>query len=116
MLDFVEDGNYSPLWYVQHEESLDLADVRYQEKALDDCKSAIIKAIVEMSGEEKNVDVLVDQSEPAKPGGAFVYRMVEWIRTFVTRHAYDPCRDDLATCATLSLGNLTRRGVAFIFD
>lgn len=115
ILNFIEQGNYAPLWYVQHETSFDSADVRNQEKAFDDCKAAVIKAIVEMSGEDKNVDVLIDPSDQIRPGGAFVSRMVNWIRAFVTSGQYGNARDDLVICATLSLGNVTRRGIVLYF-
>ncbi|KAG6337204.1 hypothetical protein ID866_1876 [Astraeus odoratus] len=111
MLDFIEQGNYAPLWYVQHEASFDPADVRNQEKAFDDCKAAVIKAVVEMAGEDKNVDVLIDTSDQTKPGGAFISRMVNWIRTFVAGGKYGNTRDDLVICASLSLGNVMRREV-----
>lgn len=110
MLDFIEQGSYAPLWYVQHETSLDDGEVRSQEKAFDDCKAAVIKAVVEVSGEEKNTDVLCDDSEEIYPGGRFVSRMVNWIRIFVTMRNHGNLRDDLVICATLALGNLTRRG------
>ncbi|KAH7930821.1 hypothetical protein BV22DRAFT_1101534 [Leucogyrophana mollusca] len=111
MLDFIEIGNYAPLWYVQGDASLEnsLFEVRSKEKAFDDCKAAIIKAVVEVSGEDKNVDVLCDDSEEGKPGGDFVSRLVSWIRAFVSQGSGGNARDDLAICATLSLGNLTRR-------
>lgn len=115
ILDFIEQGNYAPLWYVQHEDSFDPADVRNQEKAFDDCKAAVIKAIVEISGEDKNVDVLIDASDQTKPGGAFVSRMVNWIRAFVASGQYGNARDDLVICATLTLGNVTRRGIVPLF-
>lgn len=110
MLDFIEQGSYAPLWYVQHETSLDNGEVRSQEKAFDDCKAAVIKAVVEVSGEEKNTDVLCDDLEEIYPGGRFVSRMVNWIRAFVTSGNHGNLRDDLVICATLALGNLTRRG------
>jgi len=109
MLNFIEQGSYAPLWYVQHETSLDDGEVRSQEKAFDDCKAAVIKAVVEVSGEEKNTDVLCDDSEEIYPGGIFVCRMVNWIRAFVTTGSYGNLRDDMVICATLALGNLTRR-------
>ncbi|KIJ06186.1 hypothetical protein PAXINDRAFT_20608 [Paxillus involutus ATCC 200175] len=109
MLNFIEQGNYAPLWYVRHETSLDDNEVKSQEKAFDDCKAAVIKAVVEVSGEEKNVDVLCDDSEEMYPGGQFVSRMVNWIRSFVTAGSYANVRDDMVICATLALGNLTRR-------
>lgn len=110
MLNFIEQGSYAPLWYVQHETSLDDGEVRSQEKAFDDCKAAVIKAVVEVSGEEKNTDVLCDESEEIYPGGKFISRMVSWIRAFVTTGSSGNLRDDMVICATLALGNLTRRG------
>lgn len=110
ILDFIEQGSYAPLWYVQHETSLDGSEVRSQEKAFDDCKAAVIKAVVEVSGEEKNTDVLCDDSEETYPGGKFISRMVNWIRAFVATGSYGNVRDDMVICATLALGNLTRRG------
>ncbi|KAI6039034.1 hypothetical protein EDC04DRAFT_3112751 [Pisolithus marmoratus] len=109
MLDFIEQGSYAPLWYVQHEASFSMADARNQEKAFDDCKAAVIKAVVEMSGEDKNIDVLVDESDPTKSGGPYISRMVNWIRHFVLGSMHGNARDDLVICATLSLGNLVRR-------
>ncbi|KAF8559536.1 hypothetical protein OG21DRAFT_1430391 [Imleria badia] len=109
MLNFIEQGSYAPLWYVQHETSLDDREVRSQEKAFDDYKAAVIKAVVEVSGEEKNTDVLCDDSEEIYPGGKFVCRMVNWIRAFVTTGISGNPRDDMVICATLALGNLTRR-------
>lgn len=77
------------------------------EKKFDICKAALIKAIVEVAGEEKNEDVLWDETEEDQPGGAFVCRMVEWIRSCANGSTAG--RDDLVICATLSLGNLARR-------
>lgn len=120
MLDFIEKGNYPPLWY--SDGSVE-TEVSRMEKSFDICKAAVIKAIVEVAGEEKNEDVLWDDSEVAMPGGEFVFRMVEWIKSYViqsdkapteaetngpTSHSQD--RGDLIICATLSLGNLARRG------
>lgn len=110
MLNFIEQGSYAPLWYVQHETSLDDSEVRGREKAFDDCKAAVIKAVVEVSGEEKNADVVCDDSEETYPGGRFVCRMVNWIRAFVSAGSCGNLRDDMVICATLALGNLTRKG------
>ncbi|KAG9318442.1 hypothetical protein JVU11DRAFT_533 [Chiua virens] len=109
ILDFIEQGSYAPLWYVQHDTGLDDSEVRSQEKAFDDCKAAVIKAVVEVSGEEKNTDVLCDDSEEIYPGGKFISRMVNWVRVFVTAGSHGNLRDDMVICATLALGNLTRR-------
>ncbi|KIJ69418.1 hypothetical protein HYDPIDRAFT_80271 [Hydnomerulius pinastri MD-312] len=108
MLDFIEQGNYAPLWYVLHETSLDDSEVRSQEKAFDDCKAAVIKAVVEVPGDGGNVDVLWDDSDEQQPGGEFISRMVNWIRVFVTAGSHGNVRDDMVICATLTLGNLTR--------
>jgi hypothetical protein len=103
ILDFIEKGDYPPLW----SSSLDLASTSQMEKKFDICKAALIKAIVEVAGEDKNEDVLWDETEEDQPGGAFVCRMVDWIRSYVNGGRAD--RDDLIICASLSLGNLARR-------
>ncbi|KAF7966291.1 hypothetical protein HWV62_39207 [Athelia sp. TMB] len=100
ILDFIEKGDYPPLW---SESSLDSG---YQKK-FDICKAALIKAIVEVAGDDKNEDVLWDETEADQPGGAFVCRMVQWVRSYA--HEDIKGRDDLVICATLSLGNLARR-------
>jgi hypothetical protein len=108
MLEFVEKGQYAPLWYVQSETGLEGGDVSKKEKAFDDCKAAVIKAVVEVSGDDRNLDLLWDDSDDSRPGGEFVSRMIDWIRAFVSDGDND--RDDLVICATLSLGNITRGG------
>jgi hypothetical protein len=99
VLDFIEKGDYPPLW---SSSGLGL------EKKFDICKAALIKAIVEVAGENKNEDVLWDETEDDHPGGLFVCRMVHWVRTYARPGTAG--RDDLVICATLSLGNLARRG------
>lgn len=108
MLDFVEKGKYPPLWYVQSENGLEGGDVSKKEKAFDDCKAAVIKAVVEVSGDDRNLDILWDDSDNTQPGGEFVSRMIDWIRAFVNGETTGNGRDDLVICATLSLGNITR--------
>jgi hypothetical protein len=108
MLEFVEKGRYAPLWYVKSETGLEGGDVSKKEKAFDDCKAAVIKAVVEVSGDDRNLDLLWDDSDDSRPGGEFVSRMIDWIRAFVSDGNND--RDDLVICATLSLGNITRGG------
>ena len=62
-----------------------------------------------MAGEEKNTDVLWDDSNASAPGGAFVTRMVRWIQENAYSDLSKPSsRDDLVICATLVLGNLVR--------
>ena len=102
LLTFVEKGDYPPYWTPEERPS--------KEKGFDLGKGAIVKAIVEVAGEEKNIDTLWDDSEPDKPGGEFVSRMVGWIRTHTSLKETN--RDDLLICATLSLGNICRRGTS----
>lgn len=103
ILTFIDRGDYPPVWA-----SEPLAERQRRQKAFDICKAALIKAVVEVAGEEKNTDVLWDESEDEKPGGEFVSQMVTWIRTHKTLK--ETHRDDLVICATLCLGNLVRRG------
>ncbi|KAI0637070.1 hypothetical protein C8Q77DRAFT_1095851 [Trametes polyzona] len=102
LLTFVEKGDYPPYW-----SSESPGERAAKEKGFDLGKGALVKAIVEVAGEEKNTDTLWDDSEADKPGGAFVSRMVEWIRTH--KSLKEGNRDDLIICATLSLGNICRR-------
>lgn len=106
ILDFIEQGSPHPKW----QES----DRKKKEKSLAMCKAALIKSVVEVAGEEHNEEVLWDESNPEKPGGEFICRMVDWVKTYVSdvaaNHETGTGRDDLVICATLSLGNLARRG------
>lgn len=106
MLDFIEYGAYSPYW--KHLPELDL---KKKQKSLDICKAALVKSVVEVSGEERNGEILWSDSEKDNPGGLFVSRVVDWIRSYAEPQSSN-CqsdRDDLVICGTLSLGNLTRR-------
>ncbi|KAJ7774775.1 hypothetical protein B0H16DRAFT_1508334 [Mycena metata] len=113
ILDFIENGDYPPFWQT----ALSEADRKRRERVFDNCKAALIKSVVEVAGEERNEDVLWDDSEENKPGGEFVCRMVHLIKKYVsdmdrsTEVARDSFagRDDLVICASLSLGNLARR-------
>lgn len=91
VLDFIERGDYSPFWSDE--------DRPRRTKAFDMCKAALIKAVVEVAGEEKNVEVLWEETAE---GGPFVSRLVHWIKGERTR-------EDLVICATLALGNMVRR-------
>ena len=102
MLAFVDRGDYPPFWADGGSEGVQ------RQKGFDHCKAAIIKSIVELAGDEGSLDVLWDDSDPEKPGGEFVDTMVQWIRKH--KGLRDTGRDDLIICATLSLGNLVRRG------
>lgn len=116
MLEFIEYGDYPPLWNTTFTEP----ERKRKEKAFDICKAALIKSVVEVAGEERNGDVLWDESEE-KPGGEFVCKMVRWIKEYVEdidRSAKNPAsdspgshRDDMVICASLALGNLARRGM-----
>jgi hypothetical protein len=122
MLDFIENGDYHPLWYTDSE--VDEVEQKKRERSFDICKAAIIKVVVEVAGEDKNEEVLWDDSEK---GGDFVKRMVAWIKGyaagrsegkvpegFIEGPGSDPnlrIRDDLVICASLSLGNLSKRGM-----
>jgi hypothetical protein len=110
MIDFIERGGYPITW---RHSSIPKEERARKEKTFDMCKGALIKSVVEVSGEEKNEDVLWDDSDEARPGGDYVWTMVRWIKGFVADMEKDPAalhRDDLVICATLSLGNLARRG------
>ena len=112
ILDFIEKGDYSPLWRITSGAG-DFGRER-KEKAFDMCKAALIKSIVEVSGEEGIEDVLWSDSNSEKPGGEFICRMVEWIKAYVgdmdKGSGSAVGRDDLVICASLSLGNLVRKG------
>ncbi|KAJ7685139.1 hypothetical protein DFH06DRAFT_1157579 [Mycena polygramma] len=116
ILDFIEDGDYPPFWQTTFPET----DRKRRERVFDNCKAALIKSVVEVAGEERNEDVLWDDSEVNKPGGEFVCRMVHLIKKYVSdmdkstpgaavaKESFAG-RDDLVICASLSLGNLARR-------
>ncbi|KAH9934795.1 uncharacterized protein B0H18DRAFT_978305 [Fomitopsis serialis] len=96
MLEFLDKGDYPPYWSAESP-----SERASMEKGLDMCKAAVVKAVVEVAGEQNE---LWDDSNPEKPGGEFVDTMVQWIRSHGSlkeRH-----REDLIICATLSLGNL----------
>lgn len=106
IIEFIERGDYHPLWK-------DLpGDGGQRERAFDFCKAALIKAVVEVAGEEKNVDVLWDDSDEKQPGGPLVGQMVQWIKKH--KDLKDSNRDDLLVCATLTLGNLLRHGMFYL--
>lgn len=117
ILDFIEHGAYPPLW---SSSTLSDPERKRMEKVFDMCKAALIKSVVEVSGEDSNEDVLWDDSEEGQPGGSFVCRMVEWIKRYVaemdaavledgTQLESLNAREDMAICASLALGNLARR-------
>jgi len=105
ILEFIERGDYHPLWKDLPGESAQ------RERTFDLCKAALIKAVVEIAGEEKSVDVLWDDSDEKQPGGTLVGQMVQWIKK--NKDLKDSNRDDLLVCATLTLGNLLRHGAFY---
>lgn len=116
ILDFIAKGNYHPLWY--HDSDADQAELTRRERSFDICKAATIKAVVEVAAEEKNLDVLWDDTQTQTPGGSFVGKMVGWIKAYnsesekagVKENNKTDSREDLVICASLSLGNMCRRG------
>jgi len=108
ILEFIDNGDYHPLW-----KDL-LGDGAQRKRTFDFCKAALIKAVVEIAGEEKNDDVLWDESDEKQPGGALVGQMVNWIKRH--KDLKDDSRDDLLVCATLTLGNLLRHGTFHLFN
>lgn len=110
LLDFVEKGAPPGYWDACTDSE---AEKKRWSKSFGICKAAVIKAVVALAGEDKNLDVLWDSQVGSYPGGPFVERMVGWIKN--TRVGAgnegvdDEGRDDLIICATLSLGNLARR-------
>ena len=98
MLNFLDCGEYPPWW-------VDDPDRAGYERSFENCKAGIIRAVVEVAGEQKNTDILWDESEDDKPGGEFVSWMVRWIRK-----ADQQGKEGLVICATLTIGNLVRRG------
>ncbi|KAF9653096.1 hypothetical protein BDM02DRAFT_3153321 [Thelephora ganbajun] len=97
MLNFLDCGDYSPWW-------TDDPDRAAYERSFENCKAGIIRAVVEVAGEQKNTDILWDESEDDKPGGEFVSWMIQWIRK-----ADQKGKEGLVICATLAVGNLVRR-------
>jgi len=111
ILDFVESGDYPPTWSIPG--LIDDSERTQKEKELSICKAALVKAIVEITGEEKNLEILWEEPAVEQPGGRFVSRMVSWIRSYVKQvnDITDQIpRDDLIIVACLSLGNVCRLG------
>ncbi|KAG6889311.1 hypothetical protein C0995_001967 [Termitomyces sp. Mi166 len=120
ILDFIENGSYPNSWTYA---ALDETDRKRNEKAFNICKAALIKAVVEVTGEDKTADILWDDSKLGVPGGIFVHKMVDWLKRYVrdldattskrppsTSSIFD--REDMVICASLSLGNLARQVMA----
>ncbi|KAG8998705.1 hypothetical protein FRB94_005966 [Tulasnella sp. JGI-2019a] len=108
LLNFVETGAPPEYWSACTDSP---TEKKRWLKSFGICKAAVIKAIVAIPGEDKNLDVLWDAQVGSYPGGPFVERMVGWIKNTKVEESgeADEGRDDLIICATLSLGNLARR-------
>ncbi|KAG6878723.1 hypothetical protein C0993_011538 [Termitomyces sp. T159_Od127] len=117
ILDFIERASYPTSWTYA---ALDVTDRKHKEKTFNICKAALIKAVVEVAGEDRNADILWDNSVSEIPGGNFVYKMADWLKRYVkdldattsehsssTQSIFD--REDMVICASLSLGNLARQ-------
>lgn len=111
LVQFIEEGSYPDLW---KNPLFEESERKAWEKRFDNCKGALIKAFVEVFGEEKNEDELWKSANTDKPGGDLVATMVEWIKSYANRPRLNgsstTIRDDMTICASLSLGNLTRKG------
>lgn len=113
ILDFVELGDYPPTW--TNSKLFDETERVRRKKEFGVCKAALIKAIVEVAGEEKNAKILWGESEDEQPKNQFVHRMIRWIKSYseeVDAARAEPgheLRDDLVIAASLSLGNLCRQ-------
>lgn len=112
LINFIEHGTYPALWKTA---VFDDAELKKKTKAFDICKAALIKAVVEVFGEQKNEDLLwLPVSDAARPGGPLISRLVGWIAGYVKAKDEgkdeDMYRADMAICASLSLGNLARKG------
>ncbi|KAL5533312.1 hypothetical protein ACEPAF_5088 [Sanghuangporus sanghuang] len=96
MLDFIESAEYLPFW---EEHDLPTEEVNRWKRAVDFCKTAVIRSVVEVTGEDGNLDVLWND---AVQESAFVSRLLSWLQATQSH-------DDLVICAALSLGNLVRQ-------
>lgn len=111
LVNFIEYGTYPALWKTA---VFDDAELKKKTKAFDICKAALIKSVVEVFGEAKNEDLLW-LSNTERPGGPLISRLVGWIAGYVKAKEEgkdeDLHRADMAICASLSLGNLARKGM-----
>ncbi|KAF9532936.1 hypothetical protein CPB83DRAFT_784211 [Crepidotus variabilis] len=111
VLQFIEHGSNPPIW---SSPIYDDSERHAKEKGFAMCKAAMIKAVVEVFGEEKNDEVLWIAGDANQPGGPFVETMVRWIQDHVksatsAKDKSAEARDDMTICASLALGNVARR-------
>ncbi|KZT59782.1 hypothetical protein CALCODRAFT_449714 [Calocera cornea HHB12733] len=106
IIHFVEQIQAPPYWF-EHPEK----DRKRWEKTLIFCKAAAVKAIIAVSGEDANLEVLWDEKK--ENGGWLVTAMLRWIKSYKPRSKMnvneDDGYDDMAICGTLALGNLARK-------
>ncbi|PWZ02260.1 hypothetical protein BCV70DRAFT_210422 [Testicularia cyperi] len=105
MMTFVEHASVPSCWQSQQQASdstASLPSVSDAEasaeaiKVFSRVKSGVARAVVTISGDDSNMEVLFDSTS------GFIDRLKTWIR-------YDPkVRDDLVSCGMLALGNLAR--------
>jgi hypothetical protein len=113
ILDFLELGDYPLTW--NNPIVFDDAERKHRQTILGRCKAALVKAIVEVAGEPKNMDILWNACGEQSPGGPFVSKMVQWIEAYVEEAGVSGdtsllgVRDDMVIAAALSLGNLAHR-------
>lgn len=108
MLDFIEQAQYPHEWVnsiVNH------GEVAKMKRVLDLCKTAVIRAVVEVSGEDDNLNILWDIR---REESGFISRLLRWIKEAHDVKS-DTVKDDLVICATLCLGNMVRGGMYFYF-
>ena len=103
LLQFVELGDYPTYWGRDGP-----SDLSKRQKQFDLYKSAAIKVIVSVAGENSAETTLWD-AESHPPGGALVSKMVSWVKK--ASEAPETRRDDLVICGALTLGNLVRNGM-----
>lgn len=71
---------------------------------------ALVKTVITVAGEDQNMEPMWKGTKAdAQPEGWFVQHMLEWLRK-PRGDNVGISRDDLLICATLSLGNLARKG------
>ncbi|EJU05755.1 hypothetical protein DACRYDRAFT_98363 [Dacryopinax primogenitus] len=106
IIRFVEQVQ-APSYWSEHSDK----DRKRWERTLAFCKAAVIKAIIAVSGEDANLDVLWNEKDES--GGWFVKTMLKWIRSYKPRTKVNANEDDgyhdMAICGTLALGNLARK-------
>lgn len=109
MLHFIEHG-CPPPWLSSEPEQ----ELKKYEKTIGLCKAALIKTVITVAGEDQNMEPMWKGTQgDSQPEAWFVQLMLEWLRK-PQGDQVGISRDDLLICATLSLGNLARKGEEII--